>query len=114
MQNKIKESVGTLFAHIIKVDHRDVEKSVPLFCDLMGQNFDCTHNEVKSFLYDVIEKDYDLDTHIDIIKQALSEDRISKFHILEQLNHIIYSDTITPDDYKIFDDIKNRLFECED
>ncbi len=111
MQNKIKESVGTLLAHIIKVDHRDVEKSVPLFCDIMGQNFNCTHNEVRIFLYNVMEKEYDLETHIDIIKQALSDDSISKFHILEQLNHIIYSGKITPDDYKIFDNIKNRLFE---
>lgn len=113
MQNRIKESVGTLFAHIIKVDHRDVERSVPLFCDLMGQNFDCTHNEVRTFLYDLMEKDYDLDTHIDIIKQALSEDKISKFHILEQLNHIIYSDTITDEDYNFFENIKNRLFDSE-
>jgi len=111
MQNKIKQSVGTLFAHIIKVDHRDVDKSVPLFCDLMGQNFDCTHAEVTTFLYDIMDREYDLDAHIDIIKQALAEDRISKFHILEQLNHIIYSGKITPDDYKFFEDIKNRLFE---
>ncbi|MFK5975796.1 MAG: hypothetical protein QM493_04760 [Sulfurovum sp.] len=112
MHNKIKESVGTLFAHIIKVDHRDVEKSVPLFCSLMGQNFDCTHDEVRAFLYDVVKRDYDLESHVEIIKQALCEDRISKFHILEQLNHIIYSGKITPEDYKIFEDIKNRLFEC--
>ncbi len=39
MEKKIKKSVGILLAHIIKVDHRDIEKSVPLFCELMGQNF---------------------------------------------------------------------------
>lgn len=111
MQNKIKESVGTLFAHLIKVDHRDVDKSVPLFCDIMGQNFECTHEEVRSFLYDIMDKEYDLDIHIDIIKQALAEDRISKFHILEQLNHIIYSGKIKKNDYKFFENIKNRLLE---
>lgn len=112
MEKKIKKSVGTLLAHIIKVDSRDVEKSVPLFCELMGQNFDCAPDEVRDFLYDIIDKDYDLDKHIEIINQALCDDRISKFHVLEQLNHIIYSDKISPDDYKIFEDIKNKLFTC--
>ncbi len=112
MQQKIKESVGTLLAHIIKVDKRDIEKETPLFCDIMRQNFDCDHDEAKDFLYDIMEREYDLDEHVNIINQALCEDKISKFHILEQLNHVIYSDTISPDDYKIFEDIKNKLFTC--
>jgi len=53
-----------------------------------------------------------LDEHIEIINQALHDDTISKFHILEQLNHMIYSDTISDEDYKIFEDIKNKLFGC--
>ena len=112
MEKKIKESVGTLLAHIIKVDKRDVEKEAPLFCHIMGQNFDCDHEEAKKFLYALMQTEYDLDEHIAIINQALCEDKLSKLHILEQLNHMIYSDTISPDDYKIFEDIKNKLFEC--
>ena len=112
MQEKIKESVGTLLAHIIKVDKRDIEKETPLFCDIMGQNFDCNHEEAKDFLYAIMDREYDLDEHVGIINQALAEDKISKLHILEQLNHVIYSDTISPGDYKIFEDIKNKLFAC--
>jgi uncharacterized tellurite resistance protein B-like protein len=111
MENKIKESVGTLLAHIIKVDNRDLEKEAPLFCDIMGQNFDCDHQEAKDFLYGVMDTDYDLDEHVSIINQALQDDKISKLHILEQLNHVIYSDTISPNDYKIFEEIKNKLFD---
>lgn len=111
MEKKIKESVGTLLAHIIKVDQRDVEKETPLFCDIMGQNFACNHEEAKEILYGVLETEYDLDEQVDIINQALKDDKLSKLHILEQLNHMIYSDTISPDDYKIFEDIKNKLFE---
>ncbi|WP_295422190.1 TerB family tellurite resistance protein [Sulfurovum sp.] len=112
MNRKIKESVGTLLAHIIKVDHRDVEKEAPLFCDLMGENFECDPQEAKTFLRDIMKREYDLDEHIAIINQALCEDKLSKYHLMEQLNHIIYSDKISPEDYKIFEDIKNKLFEC--
>ncbi len=112
MEKRIKESVGTLLAHIIKVDHRDIEKEAPLFCEIMGQNFDCTEEEARAFLEEVIDREYDLDKHIDIINQALCEDKLSKYHLLEQLNHIIYSDKISEEDYNIFEDIKKRLFSC--
>ncbi|HIQ46272.1 MAG TPA: hypothetical protein EYH57_01490 [Sulfurovum sp.] len=112
MEKKIKKSVGILLAHIIKVDHRDIEKSVPLFCELMGQNFECTDEEVREFLYDIMDKEYDLDEHIAVINEALCNDKLSKYHVLEQLNHVIYSDKITPQDYKIFEEIKNKLFAC--
>jgi len=112
MEKRIKESVGTLLAHIIKVDHRDIEKEAPLFCEIMGQNFNCTEEEARAFLEEVIDKEYDLDKHIEIINQALCEDKLSKYHLLEQLNHIIYSDKISEEDYKIFEDIKDRLFSC--
>lgn len=112
MEKKIKESVGTLLAHIIKIDKRDVEKEAPLFCEIMGQNFDCSAEEAENFLYAMMNKEYDLDEHIAIINDALCEDKLSKFHLLEQLNHIIYSDTISEEDYKIFEDIKERLFAC--
>jgi len=112
MEKKIKESVGTLLAHIIKVDNRDIEKEAPLFCEIMGQDFDCSDDEAKAFLYKMMDEEYDLDEHIDIINEALCDDKLSKFHLLEQLNHIIYSDEISEEDYKIFEDIKNKLFEC--
>jgi len=112
MEKKIKKSVGILLAHIIKVDHRDIEKSVPLFCELMGQNFECTDEEVREFLHDIMDKEYDLDEHIAVINEALCNDKLSKYHVLEQLNHVIYSDKITPQDYEIFEEIKNKLFAC--
>ena len=112
MEKKLKESVGTLLAHIIKVDNRDLSKEAPLFCEMMGQNFDCSEEEAESFLHDLMNREYDLDEHIEIINNALCEDKLSKFHLLEQVNHMIYSDTISDEDYKVFEDIKNRLFEC--
>jgi len=113
MEKKIKESVGTLLAHIIKVDKRDIEKEIPLFCEIMGQDFECSAEEAKAYLYRIMGEAYDLDKHIGIINQALCDDKLSKYHLLEQLNHMIYSDEISEEDYRIFEDIKNKLFKCD-
>ncbi len=112
MENKIKKSVATLLAHIIKMDNRDVEKEAPLFCRLMGTSFECDPEEAKTFLKQTMHEEYDLDEHIAIINSALCDDKLSKMHILEQINHIIYSDTITPEDYEEFEKIKEALFAC--
>jgi uncharacterized tellurite resistance protein B-like protein len=113
MEKQLKESVGILLAHIIKVDNRDIEKEAPLFCEIMGQNFDCSTEEAKTFLYSIMDKKYDLDSHVEVINTALCEDKLSKLHLLEQLNHIIYSDTIAKEDYKVFENIKDKLFNCK-
>jgi uncharacterized tellurite resistance protein B-like protein len=111
MEKKIKKSVATLLAHIIKMDNRDVEKEAPLFCRLMGTDFDCDPKEAEAFLKQIMQEEYDLDEHLAIINDALC-DKLSKMHLLEQVNHIIYSDTITPKDYEEFEKIKQALFSC--
>ena len=113
MEKKIKESVAALLAHIIKVDNRDIEKETPLFCNIMGHDFDCCEAEARQFLTDFMGKEYDMDKHIAIIKEALRKDRISKYHLMEQLNHIIYSDKIEPEDYAFFEKVKREFFECD-
>ena len=110
MDQEIKRSVAILLAHIVKIDNRDVKKQIPIFCSLMGQSFVCNREEVAQFLRDIMLEEYDLDEHVDIICEALKGDNLSKMHILEQLNHMIYSDTITADDYKLFEEIKKKLF----
>jgi uncharacterized tellurite resistance protein B-like protein len=110
MEKKIKRSVATLLAHIIKVDKRDIKKEASLFCSIMGEDFDCDETEALKFLKKSVNEDYNLDEHIDIIANALKDDKLSKMHILQQLNHIIYSDTISSEDYKIFERVKKRLF----
>jgi uncharacterized tellurite resistance protein B-like protein len=112
MEKKIKQSVANLLAHIIKMDNRDVEKEAPLFCKLMKIDFDCDPEEARRYLHNAIEEEYDLDEQIAVINEALCNDKLSKMHIMEQLNHIIYSDTFTDEDYEEFDRIKDKLFTC--
>ncbi len=112
MEKKIKKSVATLLAHIIKIDDRDLKKDSPLFCKLMEMDFGCTPEEAETYLKETLQEEYDLDEHLTIINNALSDDKLSKMHILEQLNHIIYSDTITPNDYEEFEKIKQALLSC--
>jgi len=113
MEKRIKQSVATLLAHVIKMDDRDVEKEAPLFCKLMKQDFDCNSEEAKAFLHQAIESDYDLEKHLNIINEALCNDTLSKMHIMEQFNHIIYSDKFTDKDYEEFERIKKKLFTCD-
>ena len=113
MEKRIKQSVATLLAHIIKMDNRDIEKEAPLFCELMKQDFDCNSEEAKKFLEKAVKEDYDLDEHLEIINEALCNDKLSKMHIMEQLNHIIYSDKFTDEDYEEFERIKDKLFTCD-
>ncbi len=113
MENRIKKSVAVLLAHIIKKDNRDVEKEAPLFCKLMKQDFDCDPKEAEEFLHKAVEEDYDLEEHLRIINDALCSDQLSKMHILEQFNHIIYSGKFTDRDYEEFERIKNILFTCD-
>jgi len=112
MEKKIKKSVAILLAHIIKIDNRDIEKESPLFCKFMEMDFDCDPEEAEDFLKQTMQEEYDLDEHLAIINDALCDDKLSKMHILEQLNHIIYSDTITPNDYEEFEKIKKTLLSC--
>ena len=113
MEKRIKQSVATLLAHIIKMDGRDVEKEAPLFCKLMKQDFSCNPEEAKAFLHKAMVEDYDLDEHLNIINDALCNDKLSKMHIMEQFNRIIYSDKFTDKDYEEFERIKDKLFTCE-
>jgi len=76
----------------------------------MGEDFNCQEEEAKLFLKQILLEEYDLDEHLTIINHALTDDKLSKMHLLEQVNHIIYSDTITPKDYKEFEKIKKALF----
>ena len=112
MEKKIKKSVAILLAHIIKIDNRDIEKEAPLFSRFMGMDFECTPKEAEALLRQTMQEEYDLDEHLAIINDALCGDKLGKMHILEQINHIIYSDTITPKDYKEFEKIKEALFSC--
>jgi uncharacterized tellurite resistance protein B-like protein len=110
MENTIKRSVATLLAHIIKIDKRDLEKEEPLFCKLLGDDFDCNEEESKKLLRTILNEDYVLNDHINIINSALKDDKLSKMHILKQFNHIIYSDKIKPRDYEEFERVKKSLF----
>ena len=109
MEKKLKKSVAILLGHIIKVDHRDVKKEAPLFCRLMREDFDCDVNEAEVFLSQTLNESYDLDEHITFINDALGSDRVHKMRILDQINHIIYSDNITSIDYDEFEKIKQAL-----
>ena len=106
---KIQNSVATLLAHVIKIDSIHLDKEVDLFCQLLELDFNYNYEDAKKLLFDIQSKQQNIEEHIDIINNALQNDRITKFHILEQINHIIYSDNVAIEDYDNFEFIRTKL-----
>ncbi|MBD3793130.1 MAG: hypothetical protein IE889_03080 [Campylobacterales bacterium] len=109
MDAMLKESVAALFCHVIKTDHKDVDKERPLFCRFMRQDFDCSCEEANRLLDETLEKEYNIDTQISIIGNALCNKTYEKVSILKQLNHIIIKDNLHSENYEIFDKVKRAF-----
>ena len=110
MDTMIKESVAALFCHIIKLDNKDLDAERPLFCRFMKQDFDMTREESDKLLDEVMAKDYNIDTQISIIANALHNETYTKMSVLKQLNHIITKSNLEDDDYDLFDKAKEAFF----
>lgn len=109
MDTMLKESVAALFCHVIKTDDKDLEKERPLFCRFMKQDFDCDCEEANTLLDDTMEKDFNIDTQISIISNALSNKTYQKMSMLKQLNYIIIKDNLNEENYEIFEKLKKAF-----
>ncbi len=110
MDKMIKESVAALFCYVIKMDNKDLDAERPLFCRYMKQDFDITREESDRLLDEVMQKDYNIDTQISIIANALHNETYTKMSVLKQLNHIITKSNLEDDDYDVFDKVKEAFF----
>ena len=110
MDTMIKESVASLFCYVIKLDNKDLDAERPLFCRFMQQDFEMSKEESDTLLDEVMEKDYNIDTQISIIANALHNETYKKMSVLKQLNHIITKSNLEHDDYDLFDKVKEAFF----
>ena len=110
MDRMIKESVAALFCHVIKLDNKDLDAERPLFCRFMKQDFDMRREESDRLLDEVMQKDYNIDTQISIIANALHNETYTKMSVLKQLNHIITKSNLEDEDYDLFDKVKEAFF----
>ena len=111
MDAMIKESVAALFCHVIKMDNKDIDVERPLFRRFMKQDFpDMTNEEACNLLDEVMEKDYNIDTQISMISNALHNETYTKVSVLKQLNHIIVKSNLEDEDYDLFDKVKTAFF----
>jgi uncharacterized tellurite resistance protein B-like protein len=111
MDAMIKESVAALFCHVIKMDNKDIDVERPLFRRFMKQDFpDMTNEEACELLDEVMEKDYNIDTQISMISNALHNETYTKVSVLKQLNHIIVKSNLEDEDYDLFDKVKTAFF----
>ena len=105
----LKESVAALLCYIIKIDNKDIDRERPLFCRFMQQNFDNSCEDLTKLYYELLESDYNIDTHISIIANALINKTYEKVSILKQINYLIIKDNPHTDDYDIFDKVKKAF-----
>ena len=110
MDRMIKESVAALFCYVIKLDNKDLDAERPLFCRFMKQDFDMTREESDRLLDEVMQKDYNIDTQISIIANALHNETYTKMSVLKQLNHIITKSNLEDEDYDLFNKVKEAFF----
>ena len=110
MDTMIKESVAALFCYVIKMDNKDLSAERPLFCRFMYQDFSCSCEEANRLLDEVMDKEYNIDTEISIIANALHNETYTKMSVLKQLNHIIVKSNLQDDDYDLFDKVKEAFF----
>jgi len=103
--------VAALFCHVIKMDNKDLNVERPLFCRFIQQDFQSTTcEEANQLLDDVMEKEYNIDTQISIIANALHNETYTKMSVLKQLNHIIVKNKLQDKDYDLFDKVKTAFF----
>ena len=110
MDIMIKESIAALFCHVIKMDNKDLNAERPLFCRFMYQDFNSSCDEANTLLDEVMDKEYNIDTQISIIANALHNETYTKMSVLKQLNHIIVKSKLEDDDYDLFDKVKLAFF----
>ncbi len=109
MDAMLKESVAALFSYVIKTDNKDIDKERPLFCRFMKQDFNCDCEEANMLLDETMEKEFNIDTQISIISNALVNQTYQKMSILKQLNFIIIKDNLNADNYEIFEKLKKAF-----
>jgi len=110
MDTMIKEAVASIFCYVIKLDNKDLEAERPLFCRFMKQDFNVSKEDASELLDEVMEKDYNIDTQISIIANALHNETYTKVSVLKQLNHIITKSKLEDEDYDLFDKVKEAFF----
>ena len=112
MDSMIKESVAALFCHVIKMDDKDLDAERPLFRRFMKQDFpNMTDEDACNLLDEVMDKEYNIDTQISMIANALHNETYTKMSVLKQLNHIIVKSNLEDEDYDLFDKVKEAFFK---
>ena len=110
MKKKLKEPFANILVYGIRSDNVISDKEIELFCLLMEQKFDMSRESSLDFLKKTHPTEKEIEKHIVKIDEFLEENPMEKMHVLEYLNHIIYSDGIEKNEYAIFEKLKHKFF----
>jgi len=110
MKEQLKDSFATLLIYGIKADDVISEQEKELFCTLMEEHCNIEYPESVEILKQTHPTEADIEKHTQIINDFSKNNPMQKMHILECLNHIIYSDGIENNEYKVFEKLRDELF----
>jgi len=110
MKNKLREPLATILVYGIRSDNVISDIEIELFCSLMKKEFDMSKEHSIEFLHNTHPTEEDVEKHIVKIDSLLEESPLEKMHVLEYLNHILYSDGIATNEYAIFEKLKYKFF----
>jgi len=110
MEQQLQASFATILIYGIYADNIVSKKETNLFCTLMHNNFNLSEQDSLDLLNDTHPTQKDMEYHVDKVNGLLENKPREKMHLLEYLNHIIYADGIKPVEYKVFEDLRRKLF----
>ncbi len=108
--DKLKISVAVLLCHIINADDIKSDKEINKFHKIFEKEFNTSKDESIAIYQKIKELNGELNNNIEQIHNELGDDAIVKGKIMQILNEMILSDGIEDNEYKIFEEIREKLF----
>jgi uncharacterized tellurite resistance protein B-like protein len=105
----IRVAIASLLYKIIIADGQESQLEINKFHQIFKNNFGISYEDSLQLFEKVSSETTTLDEVITKIKDDLINSPIIKIDIMKYLNEMILSDGISEEEYKVFEEIQNKL-----